>query len=664
MSKSTAKWKFWRRSRSNMDVPPSPTHATPSNVFDSGLMIKKSGYLFGVPLMTLAAYACVPISYVDGNEQCYGYIPIIVAKCGSFLKSQAVFVEGIFRISGSAKRVGCLQDIFDTPPTYGSDLNWRGYSVHDAANILRRFINYLPVPIIPHNFYSSFLSVMGKEMSEEGRVLAFQSLIEQIPLPHQYLLLYLLDLLSVFAVNSRWNRMDANNLASVFAPGILAPPMLAPTEYRLSQRVISFLIEHQSKFSIPQYTTMAALGPPPPLPIHAFNKQISANSSKGVEEELKQIPSQNDTPSIFTEKAPKGEKPSSPKRSSPRNKGIRPQNRPVARSKSLPIIRPLYDQDDLLQVVIVDTHHNNGKEWQQKDESIPNDDFEGSAVKGKGVEKRDTKGLRWGRRRTIAPCEISKIDRKESSQHGKNGRSWVMRERREYVRYRRGAAKAIPESNEKKKAKEAMKRTALEPIPTPSTASEEITESELQDPSSTASSIIEKSPLHDGLTSSEQTLPVIHPLLEPYSSNLASSDSAPELIRRSDNVMFARQPPPLSRANQREDDHSLRWNTPLRFQADIMPEQREVPTVRASLSPPSLRSNPHRNKLNRLSFVATTNNSQQEATKISTFQRMQRLFGLRGIAQYLAPAHPVSSSFSADVSSRAQKERKKARLRG
>lgn len=43
-------------------------------------------------------------------------IPVVVARCGLYLKENATEVEGTFRISGSAKRMKELQDIFDAGP--------------------------------------------------------------------------------------------------------------------------------------------------------------------------------------------------------------------------------------------------------------------------------------------------------------------------------------------------------------------------------------------------------------------------------------------------------------------------------------------------------------------------------------------------------------------
>ena len=51
-------------------------------------------------------------------------VPVVVAKCGLYLKEHATEVEGTFRISGSAKRMRELQAIFDTGPKV-SDMRHR-----------------------------------------------------------------------------------------------------------------------------------------------------------------------------------------------------------------------------------------------------------------------------------------------------------------------------------------------------------------------------------------------------------------------------------------------------------------------------------------------------------------------------------------------------------
>lgn len=46
----------------------------------------------------------------------FSVIPVVVAKCGLYLKEHGTEVEGAFRISGSTKRMRELQTLFDTGP--------------------------------------------------------------------------------------------------------------------------------------------------------------------------------------------------------------------------------------------------------------------------------------------------------------------------------------------------------------------------------------------------------------------------------------------------------------------------------------------------------------------------------------------------------------------
>ncbi|EMR11608.1 hypothetical protein PNEG_00049 [Pneumocystis murina B123] len=217
------------------------------------LVTEKTKGIFGVPLQISLRYANVAISFVDNNENSmiYGHIPVVVAKCGAFLKENAKDVKGIFRLNGSAKRCKELQTIFDTPPKYGRNLEWDGFTVHDAASILRRYLNYLPEPIIPHKFYEPFRKPLKNESyNKEEYISIYKRLIASLPPINRQLLLYILDLLAVFASKSKENLMTVSNLSSIFQPGILSHPEhdMSPKDYFLSQKVLIFLVDNQDHF--------------------------------------------------------------------------------------------------------------------------------------------------------------------------------------------------------------------------------------------------------------------------------------------------------------------------------------------------------------------------------------------------------------------------------
>jgi hypothetical protein len=185
-------------------------------------------------------------------------------------------VEGIFRLSGSSKRIKELQLAFDSPPRYGKGLDWTGYTVHDAANILRRYLNMLPEPIVPHEKYENFRDPLRSHQAEavgdmeaqaqsvgefdpDVAISSYQKLITELPPLNRQLLLYILDLLAVFAAKSELNRMTSPNLAAIFQPGMLSHPGhdMVPAQYRLSQDVIIFLIVNQDHFLVGMRGTAA-----------------------------------------------------------------------------------------------------------------------------------------------------------------------------------------------------------------------------------------------------------------------------------------------------------------------------------------------------------------------------------------------------------------------
>lgn len=196
-----------------------------------------------MPLAEALKLSSVDITAIDaGSGQTYrwGYVPAVVAKIGVFLKENALRVEGVFRIAGSQKRMKELQAIFETPPKYGRYLTWEttNFRVHDAASVFRRYLNHLPEPIIPLDLYHEFRNVLAvRPFDEHAAERSYKILIPRFPPANRYLLLYVLDLLALFADNSDKNRMTAASAsthsflphrASLHDPDLLTLGQISP----------------------------------------------------------------------------------------------------------------------------------------------------------------------------------------------------------------------------------------------------------------------------------------------------------------------------------------------------------------------------------------------------------------------------------------------------
>ena len=97
------------------------------------------------------------------------------------------------------------------------------------------------------------------EFDHDKAIVTYQQLITELPPLNRQLMLYILDLLAVFASKSDINLMTSANLAAIFQPGLLSHPThdMSPQDYRLSQDVVIFLVDNQDSFLIGMSGTAA-----------------------------------------------------------------------------------------------------------------------------------------------------------------------------------------------------------------------------------------------------------------------------------------------------------------------------------------------------------------------------------------------------------------------
>jgi len=178
--------------------------------------------------------------------------------------------EDVFARSGHAARIANLQTVFTTPDRYGRGLDWTGYTIYDATGILLRYLKSLTEPVIPYHCYDLFTRPIlahqswyasqpdgqtTQVMEDEWHtklVRAYQDCIRELPPLNRQLLVYLIDLLALFASKSDSNKMTSNRLACTFNPALVSrkPAEMDETQHRLAQYVIIFLIENQDHFLI------------------------------------------------------------------------------------------------------------------------------------------------------------------------------------------------------------------------------------------------------------------------------------------------------------------------------------------------------------------------------------------------------------------------------
>ncbi|XP_059050203.1 uncharacterized protein LOC131845183 [Achroia grisella] len=182
-------------------------------------------------------------------------IPALVAACLAHLRRHGLHTIGLFRVSASKKRVRQLREEWERGQCSALDA---AACPHDVATLLKEFLRDLPDPLLCRDLYQAFLHTQ-KIRSRRLQWEALRLIVQLLPAAHRDTLSALLSFLAQLATHSEddhqpGNKMDAANLATVFAPNILHrnKPNEAASAEQLSERadvinVVRQLVERQQE---------------------------------------------------------------------------------------------------------------------------------------------------------------------------------------------------------------------------------------------------------------------------------------------------------------------------------------------------------------------------------------------------------------------------------
>nr|CAD7425497.1 unnamed protein product [Timema monikensis] len=176
----------------------------------------------------LDTLSCGSAADISGLGERDPGIPHLVASCLRHIEEHGLHTLGIFRVSSSKKRVRQLREDFDCGKEISLDDD---LCPHDVATLLKEFFRDLPEPLLCRDLYLAFVQtqrIRNRRLQFE----ALQHLIQLLPAANRDTLWALLNFLYIVARNStdhtdekgKWvsgNKMDSNNLATLFAPNIL-----------------------------------------------------------------------------------------------------------------------------------------------------------------------------------------------------------------------------------------------------------------------------------------------------------------------------------------------------------------------------------------------------------------------------------------------------------
>ncbi|XP_077174229.1 unconventional myosin-IXa isoform X3 [Paroedura picta] len=147
-------------------------------------------------------------------------VPLVFEKLSSYIEMHALYIEGIYRKSGSANKIKELRQGLDTDL---ESVNLDDYNIHVIAGVFKQWLRDLPNPLMTFELYEEFLRAMGLQERKET-IRGVYSVIGQLSRTHFHTLERLVFHLVRIALQEDTNRMSANALAIVFAPCILRCP--------------------------------------------------------------------------------------------------------------------------------------------------------------------------------------------------------------------------------------------------------------------------------------------------------------------------------------------------------------------------------------------------------------------------------------------------------
>jgi RalA-binding protein 1 len=150
-------------------------------------------------------------------------LPAVVYRCIQYLDTKnAIFEEGIFRLSGSNLVIKQLRERFNVEGDINLLTDEQYYDIHAIASLLKMYLRELPSTILTNDLRTQFITVTEMTNHKE-KMAALAELVERLPQANAALLKYLISFLIKIIDHSDVNKMTVRNVGIVFSPTLNIP---------------------------------------------------------------------------------------------------------------------------------------------------------------------------------------------------------------------------------------------------------------------------------------------------------------------------------------------------------------------------------------------------------------------------------------------------------
>lgn len=164
---------------------------------------------------------CVPIETVAQQEGVL--VPHVVRCCVEEVERRGMDEVGIYRVSGTSSEISMLRAAFNSNLREAVK-KLRSAEVNAVSGVLKLYFRELPKPLIPTELFESLTRSLDIQ-DQNSRLVSMLSLLQSCPDVNRHTFLYLLHHLQRVSERQHINKMSLQNLATVFGPSLLRPPV-------------------------------------------------------------------------------------------------------------------------------------------------------------------------------------------------------------------------------------------------------------------------------------------------------------------------------------------------------------------------------------------------------------------------------------------------------
>jgi hypothetical protein len=148
-----------------------------------------------------------------------GDIPLVVKLCIDQVDKRGLDVVGIYRLSGQSTSIQKYKALFNSNQCPALD---NEPDINVITGLLKLYFRELKNPLLTFEYYDRFIEAARLEEYDE-RMFRLKAMIQVLPVAHYKVFQYLVKHLGRVQQQSKINKMEASNLALIFAIGLLRP---------------------------------------------------------------------------------------------------------------------------------------------------------------------------------------------------------------------------------------------------------------------------------------------------------------------------------------------------------------------------------------------------------------------------------------------------------